>query len=124
MHLHPANRNRHDDKSFQERLPDILTNFIGTMKFIYWSTGFIATWIILNVTALVAHWDAYPFILLNLAFSAFAFYSAPLILMSQNRQTEHDRERAEEDFKVNTRSVAIMERLAEKSEIDISDLKE
>jgi uncharacterized membrane protein len=102
MHLHPANRARHDGLSWQDRLPDRLTSFIGTMRFVYWSTAVIAAWIAANVIGLaVLQWDPYPFVFLNLGFSAFAFYSAPLILMAQNRQTEHDRVKAEHDYAVN-----------------------
>lgn len=47
------------------------------------------------------HWDAYPFILLNLLFSTQAAYAAPIIMMSQNRQNDRDRLHAEEDYKTN-----------------------
>jgi uncharacterized membrane protein len=106
-HQHPANVARHDDLSWQDRIPDQLTAVIGTMKFIYWSTVVIGLWIALNSLGMfVWRWDPYPFVFLNLGFSAFAYYSAPLILMSQNRQTEHDRVRAEHDFEVNEESLA------------------
>jgi uncharacterized membrane protein len=107
MHQHPANVARHDGLSWQDRLPDRLTSAIGTMRFIYWSTFVIALWVGLNCFGLFLwHWDPYPFVFLNLGFSAFAFYSAPLILMSQNRQTEHDRIKAEHDYQVNEESLA------------------
>ena len=47
------------------------------------------------------HWDVYPFILLNLVFSTQAAYAAPIIMMSQNRQSERDRMHAEADYKTN-----------------------
>lgn len=107
-HRHPANIARHDDLTAMERLPDHLTNGIGTMKFIFWATVVIVLWITVNTLGMFAwHWDPYPFVFLNLAFSAFAFYSAPLILMSQNRQTEHDRKRAECDYEINERDAAV-----------------
>jgi uncharacterized membrane protein len=105
-HRHPANIARHDDLTWQARLPDRLTAAVGTMRFIYWSTAVIAVWVALNILALIRHWDPYPFQMLNLAFSAFAFYSSPLILMAQNRQTQHDRVKAEHDFEVNETSLA------------------
>lgn len=102
MHRHPANTARHDGLSWQDRLPDRMTAAIGTMRFIYWATLVIALWVALNVVGLaVLEWDPYPFVFLNLGFSAFAFYSCPLILMAQNRQTEHDRVKAEHDYTVN-----------------------
>lgn len=106
-HRHPANVARHDELTWQDRLPDHLTAVIGTMRFIYWSTIVIALWIGLNTAGLFLwHWDPYPFVFLNLGFSAFAYYSAPLILMSQNRQSEHDRLRAEHDYEVNKEALA------------------
>lgn len=66
--------------------------FFGTPKFIVGQTIMIIVWITLNVTAFVAHWDAYPFILLNLAFSTQAAYAAPLILLAQNRQADREKE--------------------------------
>jgi uncharacterized membrane protein len=107
-HRHPANIARHDDLTAADRIPDRLTNGIGTMKFIYWSAVVIALWATLNTTGLfVWHWDPYPFVFLNLGFSAFAYFSAPLILMSQNRQTEHDRARAECDYEINERDAEV-----------------
>lgn len=118
-HLHPANIARHDGLSWGEQLPDRLTAAIGTMAFIYWSTVVIAAWITLNCLGLfVWHWDPYPFVFLNLAFSAFAFYSAPLILMAQNRQTEHDRARAEHDYEVNQETLGWSRAIGEHLGVD------
>jgi uncharacterized membrane protein len=66
----------------------------------------LAGWVTLNVLALVRHWDPYPFILLNLALSFQAAYSAPVLLMSSNRQGAVDREAAERDRLVNRRAEA------------------
>jgi uncharacterized membrane protein len=55
----------------------------------------------LNILAFVSHWDAYPFILLNLLFSTQAAYAAPIIMMAQNRQNERDRTQAIADFETN-----------------------
>ena len=60
------------------------------------------TWMVLNVIGFIYHWDAYPFILLNLVFSTQAAYAAPIIMMSQNRSSERDREHAAADFRTNT----------------------
>lgn len=112
-HRHPANIARHDQQTWQERLPDRLTAALGTMTFIYWSALAITAWVVVNSLGLFLwHWDPYPFVFLNLGFSAFAYFSAPLILMSQNRQTEHDRVSAEEDYTTNQEALAILRDLA------------
>jgi uncharacterized membrane protein len=69
-------------------------------------------WITLNVIGGIHHWDAYPFILLNLAFSTQAAYAAPLILLAQNRQDDRDRASIERDREVAARTQADTEYLA------------
>ena len=69
-------------------------------------------WIALNTMVIVHHWDPYPFILLNLAFSTQAAYAAPLILLAQNRQDERDRANIERDRQVAARTQADTEYLA------------
>jgi uncharacterized membrane protein len=72
--------------------------FFGTPQYILGQTIVVIFWIALNSIAIVQHWDPYPFILLNLAFSTQAAYAAPLILLAQTRQAERDKkadERAE-----------------------------
>ena len=64
--------------------------FFGTPQYIIAQTVAVVVWIVLNSLALVRHWDPYPFILLNLAFSTQAAYAAPLILLAQTRQAERD----------------------------------
>jgi uncharacterized membrane protein len=105
-HRHPANRARHDDRTFGDRAADTLAAQFGSWRFIWIQTGLIAAWVTLNVVAVIHHWDPYPFILLNLIFSVQAAYAAPLILLSQNRQTETDRIKAEHDYAVNEESLA------------------
>jgi uncharacterized membrane protein len=65
--------------------------FFGTPQYILGQTIAVVVWIALNSFALVAHWDPYPFILLNLAFSTQAAYAAPLILLAQTRQADRDK---------------------------------
>jgi uncharacterized membrane protein len=60
---------------------------------------------------MVAHWDVYPFILLNLIFSTQAAYAAPIIMMSQNRQSQRDRIQAQEDYKTNVEAKKEIESL-------------
>src|SRR4051794_33671675 len=65
--------------------------FFGTPRFIIGQTPIVLVWIGLNVVAINARWDPYPFILLNLAFSTQAAYAAPLILLAQTRQADRDK---------------------------------
>jgi uncharacterized membrane protein len=65
--------------------------FFGTPRYIIGQTIMVIVWIALNSVAIVAHWDPYPFILLNLAFSTQAAYAAPLILLAQTRQATRDK---------------------------------
>ena len=65
--------------------------FFGTPQYILGQSLVVVVWIALNSIAIVAHWDPYPFILLNLAFSTQAAYAAPLILLAQTRQADRDK---------------------------------
>ena len=69
--------------------------FFGTPQYIVGQTMVVALWVLLNSLALVQHWDPYPFILLNLAFSLQAAYAAPLILLAQTRQADRDKQAAD-----------------------------
>jgi uncharacterized membrane protein len=100
-HLHPANRHRHDERTSGQRLADSVTAVFGSWRFIIIQTGIVAVWIAVNLIAVIYRWDPYPFILLNLLFSTQAAYAAPLILLSQNRQADTDRVKAEHDYRVN-----------------------
>jgi uncharacterized membrane protein len=69
--------------------------FFGTPQYIVGQTIVVVLWIALNAIAVVGHWDPYPFILLNLAFSTQAAYAAPLILLAETRQAARDKSAAE-----------------------------
>jgi uncharacterized membrane protein len=90
-----------DSLSFGDRLADKVANGMGSWAFIIWQSIIVIMWMILNVVGLVQHWDVYPFILLNLIFSTQAAYAAPIIMMSQNRQNQRDREQAQHDYQTN-----------------------
>lgn len=83
---------------------------MGSPRFILYMTIFVVSWIAANVVlhqlARTYAWDEYPFILLNLAFSTQASYSAPLILLAQNRQADRDRVQAEQDRQRAERNLA------------------
>jgi len=73
------------------RWAERIARFFGTPQYILGQTVVVILWIALNSIAVVYHWDPYPFILLNLAFSTQAAYAAPLILLAQTRQAERDK---------------------------------
>jgi uncharacterized membrane protein len=89
-----------------ERIADAVARVIGSWTFIIVQTVILICWIVLNVIGWIHHWDPYPFILLNLALSFQAAYSAPIIMMSQNRQAVKDRFAAEHDYTVNVHAEA------------------
>ena len=89
-----------------ERIADGVARVMGSWTFIIIQTIILVSWIILNAIAWIHHWDPYPFILLNLALSFQAAYSAPIIMMSQNRQAAKDRLAAEHDYGVNIHAEA------------------
>lgn len=86
-----------------QKIADSVAATMGSWKFIIIQSSILAAWIILNVTAIINHWDPYPFILLNLMLSFQAAYAAPFIMMSQNRQAAKDRLMAESDYHCNVK---------------------
>jgi uncharacterized membrane protein len=102
---------RYDADAFG-RFAEAMARFLGTGRFIVGQTVFVIFWIILNTLGIIHHWDPYPFILLNLAFSTQAAYAAPLILLAQNRQDDRDRANIERDREVASRTQADTEFLA------------
>ncbi len=81
-----------------QRSADRITYIVGSWKFIIIQSMLLALWIVVNIIAWINHWDPYPFILLNLVLSFQAAFTAPIILMSQNRTAERDRKKAEADL--------------------------
>jgi uncharacterized membrane protein len=102
---------RYDADAFG-RFAEAMARFLGTGRFIVGQTVLVVGWIILNTLGILHHWDPYPFILLNLAFSTQAAYAAPLILLAQNRQDDRDRANIERDRTVAARTQADTEFLA------------
>ena len=90
-----------EESTFGDKIADAVANGMGSWTFIIWQTIIVVIWMTLNVVGFISHWDAYPFILLNLIFSTQAAYAAPIIMMSQNRQNQRDREHAQHDYEVN-----------------------
>ena len=101
--------------SFGERLSDKLADFGGSWKFIIIFASILLIWIGINSYVLLSRpFDPYPFILLNLILSCLAAIQAPIIMMSQNRQEDRDRKRAEEDYKINLKSELELRQLHQK----------
>jgi uncharacterized membrane protein len=93
------------DLTYGQRLADKVASFGGSWTFIIYFGVFILIWIIINIVFLAnKSFDPYPFILLNLILSCIASLQAPVIMMSQNRQEEKDRERAKKDYMINLKS--------------------
>ncbi len=105
-----------DEKlSYGQRLADKVASFGGSWKFILIFGVFILIWMIINIIFLASKpFDPYPFILLNLILSCLAALQAPVIMMSQNRQEEKDRERSKQDYMVNLKSELEIRMLHEK----------
>ncbi len=101
--------------TFGQRIADKVASFGGSWTFIISFGVFITLWISLNVFWLINKgFDPYPFILLNLILSCIAALQAPVIMMSQNRQEEKDRERAKKDYMINLKSELEIRTLHEK----------
>lgn len=101
--------------TFGQKLADKVAEFGGSWGFIIFFMSFLVVWILLNVFWLSNHgFDPYPFILLNLILSCIAAIQAPVIMMSQNRQEEKDRERSKKDYKINLKSELEIRELHEK----------
>jgi len=105
--------------SFGQKAADILTKFAGSWTFIIIISILIMCWITLNSLALIHHWDPWPFIILNLVLSCLAAMQAPIILMSQNRQTERDRIQVKYDYQIDRKSLREISKVAK----DIHSIK-
>lgn len=95
--------------TFGQRAADKIAKFAGSWAFIFSFSALLILWMVGNVILAKHAFDPYPFILLNLVLSCVAALQAPLIMMSQNRQEEKDRRRAENDYKVNLKTEIMIE---------------
>lgn len=101
-----------------QKISDKVARFGGSWKFIVTFTAVLILWILFNSLAVVAfRFDPYPFILMNLVLSCIAALQAPIIMMSQNRQEEKDRMRAENDYMVNLKAELEVRSLHEKMDL-------
>lgn len=100
--------------TFGQRLADKMASKVGSWAFIGTQSVILAGWIGANTMPGVPHWDESPFILLNLFFSFASAYTAPVVLMSQNRQSDEDRDSAAINHKVNLQTAQEIELLHRK----------
>jgi uncharacterized membrane protein len=87
--------------TFGQKAADWVAMTVGSWRFIIIQSTIMVAWCLLNAVAWIRHWDPYPFIFLNLIVSLQGAYTAPLVMMSQNRQDEIDRIDAHNDYLVN-----------------------
>ncbi len=116
--------NKEEEKlSFGQKASDAVAKFAGSWAFIFSFISVMLIWMIVNLLMASQAFDAYPFILLNLVLSCIAAVQAPLIMMSQNRQEAKDRERAENDYKVNLKNELIIDDLHRKMDLILENQK-
>lgn len=99
---HPAIQKK--KTALSDAAADGMTEFMGSWSFLIIFFLFIGVWMALNLMAWAYKWDPYPFILLNLTLSCISAAQAPIILMSQNRQSDRDRITAKYDYAVNRKA--------------------
>jgi len=97
--------------TLEQKISDAIAKGVGSWNFVVFQTIFVIFWISLNITAYLHNWDPFPFVLLNLVFSIQTAYTAPIIMMSQNKQNERDRLQAEEDYQTNLKAKVEIEEL-------------
>ncbi len=107
-------KNEKEKYTLGQRAADKIAKFAGSWAFIFSFTGVLILWMAVNALLAAKAFDPYPFILLNLVLSCVAAIQAPLIMMSQNRQEEKDRQRAENDYKVNLKTEIMIEDIFDK----------
>ena len=100
-----------------QKISDVVAKIVGSWKFVIIQSTIIFVWIAYNSIAGPDAWDPYPFILLNLMLSFQAAYTAPAIMMSQNRLSEIDRQQAGNDFEVNVKAELEIELLHQKIDL-------
>jgi uncharacterized membrane protein len=106
---------------FSSRIADRVASFGGSWKFIILFAVLMLIWIAINIYGLKKPFDPYPFILLNLLLSTIAALQAPIIMMSQNRKEEKDRQRAINDYLINLKAEVEIRNMHEKLDLLIAE---
>ncbi len=103
-------------QSFAQKAADAVAAHVGSWRFVIGQSALLAAWLVYN--SIAQHKiDPFPFILLNLLLSFQAAYTAPIIMMSQNRQADIDRRRGIEDFEINQKAELEIETLHQKIDL-------
>jgi uncharacterized membrane protein len=128
-HKHPVNRAHYHEATAGERLADQLAAAMGSWPFIIAQSVLMVTWVYFNVWGIfVAHWDPYPFILLNLVLSFQATYAGPIVLLASNRQSQKDRitleHAADESDKGEEHITRILTEIRKNTELTLQILRE
>jgi len=107
---------KNNNLTLGQKTADSVARLVGSWKFIIGQTIFLLTWMALNFLALSRHWDPYPFIFLNLVVGFQAAYTAPHIMMSENRAAERDRKKFEIDLATDRKAEREIEDIQRKLE--------
>jgi len=128
-HKHPVNQAHYDEATLSERLADQLSGALGSWPFIIAQSSLMIVWVYFNVWGIfIAHWDPYPFILLNLVLSFQATYAGPIVLLAGNRQSQKDRitleHAADESDKGEEHITRILTEIRKNTELTLQILRE
>jgi uncharacterized membrane protein len=115
-----------EESTFGQRLADKVASFGGSWTFLIIFATILAVWVLINILMATKAFDPYPYILLNLFLSMLASIQAPIIMMSQNRQSAKDRIQATHDYEVNLKAeieiMALHDKLDELRNKDLAEL--
>lgn len=118
------NTEMHKVSTLGERMSDRLAKFAGSWSFLFFFGAVILTWSIVNTTyILVKPFDPFPYVFLNLVLACISSMQAPIIMMSQNRESQKDRIRAENEYLINLKSEIILEDMHMKVDELLDDQK-
>lgn len=117
------NTDKDEKLSLGQKASDAVAKFAGSWAFIFSFIAVMVIWMVVNIVLAANAFDGYPFILLNLVLSCIAAVQAPLIMMSQNCQEAKDRERAENDYRINLKNELIIDDLHKKLDLVLENQK-
>ena len=118
----PISSNKQEKETYGQKIADKIAHFGGSWHFIIIFTVLLISWMVFN-HFIKDSIDPYPVILLNLILSCIAAIQAPIIMMSQNRQEQKDRQRNENDYKVNLKTEIIIQDLHNKLDLILEELE-
>jgi uncharacterized membrane protein len=110
-------------RSLRERAADSVAKLVGSWSFVLAQTSLVVGWVLVNLVGSRV-WDPYPFVLMNVMLSLQAAYTAPIIMMSQNRQGKVDRDEARLDYETNRHTGRMVQAVLLKLELQEARLEE